>query len=91
MREIHSIDDARRGIGHRSVYPGDAIAQKKYDRVPRIRNQDRQHHAVQRAGLRLQRDRQDRSAYFKKINDEGGINAQDRILSYDDGYSHQRP
>ena len=57
-------------------------------RRDRHRNQDRQHHAVQRPGLGLRHHRQAEAAYFKMINDQGGINGRKiNFISLDDGYS----
>jgi ABC-type branched-subunit amino acid transport system substrate-binding protein len=68
----------RSGRGPEEVRPG----------RQRYRDQDRQHHAVQRAGLAYGTIGKAEAAYFKKINDEGGINGRKiNFITLDDAYS----
>ena len=69
---------------HRSV----ARARRQRARHHRDRDQDRPNHALQRPGLGLWRDRQTEAAYFKMINEQGGVNGRKiNLISLDDGYS----
>ena len=57
-------------------------------RRDRYRDQDRQHHALQRPASAYGAIGKTEDAYFKKINAEGGINGRKiKFISYDDAYS----
>jgi len=59
-----------------------ASAEKIRYRRHRFGNQDRQHHAVQRAGIGLWHHRQDDERLFRMINDNGGVNGPARSISF---------
>ena len=60
-------------------------------RRDRYRNQDRQHHALQRPASAYGIIAKTEAAYFKKINDAGGINGRKiNFISYDDAYRRRR-